>query len=361
MYGVWCKVYKEFLKIVKSALWGEAMPEQEMSDKLLHLVMQQGVGPLVFPNMHMTPMMKIVCVQNMQMQAKLQMVQEQAWKALEKAGIQGVLMKGAGLAAYYPEPQMRQWGDIDIYVGAEQYHPACAAMRATFPNALKFEEELDHYKHYNLIADGVSIEIHRVTIDLQHPRDGRLYARMEREGMAHARELKAGELTVAVPETSYNALLVFLHSWEHMLSAGANVRQLCDLALLLAHESAHIDAEYLYRCLKALRLTDVWQLYMYVLVHDLGLKQDKALFYTDRCGDRAERMISDLLNGRMEAPRASDEVPAGRIARKIHTMRERQANARRIQQYSSEYARHMRATTWLHGAARLFAKDRRWE
>ena len=70
--------------------------------------------------------MKAVCMQNMQTQVKLQIVLERAWKALEKAGIQPVLMKGAGLAALYPDPSMRQWGDIDLFVGKEQYHPACA-------------------------------------------------------------------------------------------------------------------------------------------------------------------------------------------------------------------------------------------
>ena len=59
-------------------------------------------------------------------------------------------------------------------------------MRETFPKALKFDEDLDHYKHYNLIADGISIEIHRVSIDFQHPIDERRYARMERYGMEHA-------------------------------------------------------------------------------------------------------------------------------------------------------------------------------
>ena len=94
-------------------------------------------------------------MRNMQMQAKMMVVLEKAWSALEEAGIKAVLMKGLGLAQYYPAVEQRQWGDIDLYVGPEQYHPACAVMRATFPEALKFDEELDHYKHYNLIADGV--------------------------------------------------------------------------------------------------------------------------------------------------------------------------------------------------------------
>ena len=334
--------------------------------------LRQGVGPMVFParlekgidpanNMRM----KAVCMQNMQTQAKLQIVLERAWKALEKAGIQPVLMKGAGLAALYPDPSMRQWGDIDLFVGKEQYHPACAVMRETFPNALKFDEELDHYKHYNIIADGVSIETHRVSVSMTHPMDVRRYAKMEAFGVKHASELKIGDLRLKVFEPTFNALFVFLHSWEHMMTKGAGVRQLCDLAMLLHTNKEAIDTRLLRQWLKALHLYDVWQLYAYNLVQSLGYPREEMLFYTESVASRAEKMMADLLAGRMDeglmAEGKKEKAPKNRYLRKIHTMKERMRNARRIGQYSPEYARHMKAAIWLSGLSRLFAKDRHWE
>ena len=181
--------------------------------------MAQGVGPFVFPKrleQGIDPAnsvrMKTVCLQNMQEQVKMHYTLEKAWQALEDAGIEPVLMKGAGLAALYPEPQMRQWGDVDLFVGKEQYHPACAAMRSAFPKALKFDEELDHYKHYNLIADGVSIEVHRVTMALTHPVDKRRYAEMEEYGRENSERLVLNGLEVAVFEPTFNALFVSMHS-----------------------------------------------------------------------------------------------------------------------------------------------------
>ena len=369
------------MALVRAALWNEALPEVEMSEEMLQLIMRQGVGPLVFPKMPMTPMMKMVCVQNMQTQAKLQHTLVKAWEALTKAGIEPVLMKGAGLAVLYPEMQLRAWGDIDLFVGKEQYHSACKVMRDTFPGALKFDEELDHYKHYNIIADGVSIETHRVTVGLQHPLDEKRYARMEAYGTAHAEKLTVNGLEVKVFEPTFNALFVFMHAWEHMLTAGANLRQWCDLALLLHRYHERIDARLLERWLKQLRLLDVWQLYAYNMLNGLGLPREECLLYSERVAERAERMLEDLLEG----DRGKDEgrfatgrrkrlqdngeglkvkgegKKANRFVRKWGTMKERMKNAERIGQYSPEYARHMRAETLLHGALRLFAKDRRWE
>ena len=339
--------------------------------------LRQGVGPMVFParlekgiDPTNSMRMKAVCMQNMQTQAKLQIVLERAWKALEKAGIKPVLMKGAGLAALYPDPSMRQWGDIDLFVGKEQYHPACAVMRETFPGALKFDEELDHYKHYNIIADGVSIETHRVSVSFSHPIDERRYAKMEAFGVKHASELVIGDLRLQIFEPTFNALFVFLHSWEHMMSSGASIRQLCDLALLLHKYKEAIDARLLRKWLKALHLYDVWQLYAYNLVQSLGYPRDEVLFYTESVAARAEKMMADLLAGRMDerlkdagakGEEKKGETPKNRYLRKIHTMQERMRNARRIGQYSPEYARHMKATILLSGLARLFAKDRHWE
>jgi len=360
-----------YLAQVRAALWGGhvAWPE-EQTERLLRLHAMQGTGALVFPvvleqaslSSYARAQMKGLCLQTIQQQVPLQYTLEKAWSALEKAGIHAVLMKGAGLAAFYPEPQRRSWGDIDLFVGKDQYHPAAATMRETFPNALKFDEELDHYKHYNLIADGVSIEIHRVTVGLQHPLDERRYVRFEQEGMTKSEErLMINGLEVRVPEPTFNALLIFLHSWEHAITQGANLRQLCDLALLLQHYDDRIDKERLKNYLKALHLQDAWTLYAYILQYCLGLEGDWSLFAGTSVAPRAEQFLTDLLEGRLSEPKNDKIVATNRFARKFGTMKQRIATARRIGQYSPSYGRHMIATTLLHGASRLFAKDRHWE
>lgn len=364
-------VFETYLNLVRAALWDKeyVLWPAEQTEQLLWLNAMQGTGALVFPRVlgqedipvSAKMQMKGACVHTMQQQVHLQHTLEVVWAALEKAGIRPVLMKGAGLAALYPEPQLRAWGDIDLFVGKEQYHPACAVMRDTFPDALKFDEELDHYKHYNIIADGVSIETHRVTVTLQHPADERRYAKMEQIGMTDTCSMTIGNCALQVPEPTFNALFVFLHSWEHMLTAGANLRQLCDVTLLLHYYRNRIDALRLKRWLKALRLLDVWQLYMFIAVQYLGLPEEEALFFDMKVQERAKRLSEDLLAGKMLAAKPSKTETKNRFARKFHTMNERLQNAQRIQRYSPVYARHMAVTTLLHGALRLFAKDRHWE
>ena len=369
-------LFETYLQWVQRALWGKAddvlaKPDDATLAALVPLCAEQATGPLVFPSLLTSGLlpegstlrmqMKAVCAQTMQQQVKLRHTLGMAWQALTEAGIKPVLMKGAGLAALYSDASQRAWSDIDLFVGKEQYHPSCAVLRDTFPKALKFDEELDHYKHYNLIADGVSIEIHRVTAALPHPIDDRRYARMEAYAVAHACEQEIEGSKVKVLEPTFNALFVFLHAWEHMQTRGACVRQLCDIALVLHHYAEQIDRKRLKRYLEALHLMDIWRVYMYALVRYIGLAEPEAPFYSEAYATRAERLMTDLLQGEGVEKNVTEKSPANRWLRKIHTMQERLHDAQRIRPYSASYARHTNAGILLRGALRLFAKDRHWE
>ena len=148
------------------------------------------------------------------------------------------------------------------------------------------------------------------------------------------------------------------------MTKGANVRQLCDLALLLNHYHGRIDTRRLQRWLRALCLTDVWRLYMRLIVNDLGMSAERAPFYTNDASvaSRAERMMQALLDGpEPEETHPEASAPKNRFVRKWGTMQVRLRNARRLTPFSPAYARHMAWAVLLSGAARLFAKDRHWE
>ena len=145
------------------------------------------------------------------------------------------------------------------------------------------------------------------------------------------------------------------------MTSGANLRQLIDFTLLLQHNFGMMIVPDLERYLKALHLMDVWHLLVYIAVDRLGLHLYEAPCYSARCRRRADRLLSDLLDGKLHQPKNDASAPKNRILRKLHTMHERLKEARRMRRYSPSYARHMVMTTILHGASRLFAADRRWE
>lgn len=266
-----------------------------------------------------------------------------ALDALEAGGITPVLLKGLALAHYYPNPDERYSGDIDIYVGKEHYHDGARILRETFPDAPHFDEEAEYFKHYNLNIGSTAIEMHRVSAAFSHPHDARVYDKLEREGLQrHFVRYERGEDKWNEPEYNFNVLFVFIHSWHHLITESASIRQFKDLAFLLL--GGKPDVTYLEKNLKRLHLLYAWQLYAYILVNYLSLPAERCPLYTDKCAARAQLLFQSMLHPKQVArEEAKDPAPKNVILRKIYTFRIRLREAQAIARFEPHYARH---TVW---------------
>lgn len=348
----------------------------EKWQELLQLAQRQGTASVISdvllslpeeerPPKAMQTQTKAVCARSMMAQAEQKQVMQKAMKALQDGGITPVLLKGLGLARNYPKPYLRSCGDVDIYVGKENYHKGAKILRETFPDMPRFETEEDFFKHYNINVGSTAIEMHRVSAMFQHPKDAKVYDELEREGlqnnMVHYTD---GEDEWNEPEWKFNVMFVFIHSWDHFVTESASMRQICDLTLLLHHHSDIAALErYLRTNLKKLHLFHAWQLYAYIMVNYLGLPKEQCPLYTNACAEKADRMLSSILHGREKIEQNDKPAPKNVILRKLYTLRERIRKAREIRTYESHYARHMVATAFAQSWERFKKGEntRKWE
>jgi hypothetical protein len=365
---------KTYLELLEAAIWGKELTNERLKElttervnDVIRLAAFQGTGPLVFDQLlklrglsipeALRMQMKQQCMMSIMQQNSMIPLLTQAWKALEEEKIHPVLLKGFGLAQYYPQPYLRQWGDIDIYVGQSNYHTACGKLRETFPNAMHSDKEDEDYKHYNFDFDNTAIETHRVSMVFAHPIDRKFYAKLEEQCL-----IKDGPkkdffgVEVTIPEDTFNVFFVFLHAWHHFETTGMNVKQLCDLAVLLQAKHNVIDTNRLRRILTQLHLLEVWQLIMYILVKYLDLPQDKTPFYTIDCSRRAELFFERVLtegNNRAHSKINADGVCY--LQRKWLTFQSRIADSQIVKTYAPKYARHKFIGDLLHGIERIMA------
>lgn len=333
-------------------------------NEVIRLAAFQGTGPLVYDQLLKMPDLEISAELRMQMkqQCMMSMMQQQvmmpilskAWTTLEEADIHPVLLKGLALAQYYPQPHLRQWGDIDLYVGQKQYHKACAVLRDAFPEAKHPAEEFEFLKHYNFVFGNTVLEMHRVSMSFAHPRDRRYYERLEEQYLTKdgpTFEIEGMEITT--PEDTFNVFFTFLHAWHHFVETGMNMKQLCDVAVLLHAKRDVIDRVRLREMLRKLHLMEVWQLFMYIIVNDLGLPEEECPFYTDQCKERAELLFKRILresSARKHEP--SKAKSPSYLKRKWITFQSRMADSRLVKPYAPRYARHMAWSDILHGIER---------
>jgi hypothetical protein len=223
---------------------------------------------------------------------------------LSQHNIPATLLKGASLAGLYPDADMRDYGDVDVYVGEEHYHRAAEIVTAAYPDA-HWHSDIRGGIHYILVLDDKMdrvVELHRVTMEFHDKKADALYQGFTHKYLSQPDSMSLGGVALPVPAAAYNALYVFMHAWHHFESTGVGFRQLGDWALCL-HEvyeksspqewcewCAEIDA-----ILTALHMKTAWQTFAHVLVEQLHLPSEECPLYTQAYRGRARRLLRQLL------------------------------------------------------------------
>ncbi len=383
-----------FLRLLEDAVSGEQSgPVIEFTDadwqQFCSLSMRQGVAPLVYNEVlcnkeyalpeSIRMEMKQVCASQMLHYPRLQALLRTTFDHLTQAQLQPVLLKGFGLAELYPRPELRVWGDLDVYVGPVQYHKAASVLRSAFPNAKHHDEEWEELKHYNFVMPDGLIEMHRHSILPSHPRDKEIYFRLEKEAMLpdHTESLYLSDMdrTVILPELKFNMFFTFLHAWNHFVEEGLAWKQLCDVYLLARKAYYHYAASaealqeyqtYLQTNVKAMCLQEAWQLVGYMLVDKLHLPAQMWFGYEGKQCDTFYHEVMDeglLREQKREALhnryiRREQSLQMPRLLRKWKTLRLRFADSRWLKTYAPRYARHQMAAAFYKGMSRLFKKEK---
>lgn len=368
------KNQETYMELLKAAIWDGELTNENVRElgsngvtEIIRLAAFQGTGPLVYDQLlklrdveipaALCIQMKQQCMMCMMQQNTMMPILKQAWNALTKADIHPVLLKGLALAQYYPQPHLRQWGDIDLYVGKKQYHQACKVLDATFPDADHPADDDEDRKHYNYVFQNTVLEMHRISMEFAHPKDRRYYEQLEERYLTKEGPVFDFDgLTITTPEDTFNVFFTFLHAWHHFAETGMNMKQLCDVAVLLHAKRDVIDAERLREMLTKLHLIEVWQLFMYIIANYLGLPVDECLFYTDASKERAELLFERIMREssarNVEGGKLKVESGKFYLKRKWITFQSRIADSLLVKPYAPKYAWHKMVGDVLHGIKR---------
>lgn len=134
------KAVAVFEELLRAGLWGTPLSErwkelqEEDWKQVLWLARQQTVQGLVFDGLQvikdapaLEKLMFGLTVQVIRIEQLNQLLDRTAShfsEQLRENGVQAVLLKGQGVATLYPHPKRRQCGDIDLFVGVEQFEKA---------------------------------------------------------------------------------------------------------------------------------------------------------------------------------------------------------------------------------------------
>ena len=214
---------------------------------------------------------------------------------LRKYGIEPVLLKGQGVAKYYPMPELRQCGDIDVYVGQDNFSKACEVI-GEMSSPEDHQGDIPSLKHFHTRIGHAFIEIHRYTDVYWPKRYDRVYQKISDAGMhSDLVPLDFFGVPVMSPSVDFNVFFIFNHFWHHFIADGVGLRQLCDWVRLMHVNHGKINLDYLSDVLCKMRLMKEWQVFGYIAVNTLGLPADEMPFYDPKYKKTAEKVLELIM------------------------------------------------------------------
>ena len=182
---------------------------------------------------------------------------------LSSLSLQSCILKGQGLAVLYPDPDLRQSGDIDVWVsrcGEEnpghcgEENPGCCGEgkpgrrggETSYRRAIvrllgeKWPVGKTFYHHVDVFPFGkigTSVEVHFTPSWMFSPRTNRILQRYFAVNGAAQFGNRLPEKGFSVCTGGFNVVYGMVHLYRHLLLEGFGLRQLCDYYQILAHSS----------------------------------------------------------------------------------------------------------------------------
>lgn len=138
-------------------------------------------------------------------------VQEEVEKVMNRHLVDTLVLKGTHLAQYYPQPELREFGDIDLYFYSRHDEADEIAHREL---GVTIHNDSQHHTKYDL--RGVTVESHYDFLNRYYPRsNGRLEASLKK----------------MAPSANFEVLFLMRHMAGHFAASGITLRDITDFYL----------------------------------------------------------------------------------------------------------------------------------
>lgn len=190
-------------------------------------------------------------------------------------GYDSVILKGQGVARYYPQPLYRTPGDIDIWLYGKKRN-IIRYVRKKFPNCRPVYHHVDFP-----VANDVEVEIHFTPSWMNNYFDNKRLQKFFNDIKEHERKnlvtFGDSEDKTAISSTEFNRVFILVHIYRHLFSEGIGLRQLLDYYYTLQQGFSESDRMITLHTLNELKMLRFTGAVMYVMQTVFGLKREYML------------------------------------------------------------------------------------
>lgn len=197
---------------------------------------------------------------------------------LEKEGIRAILLKGAATASYYPVPELRKSGDVDILIPqGNDFGRAVELLEEAKFVRCESQSALHHIELKN--QEGICVELHRILAEpFESGKMNRYLETLLAEFDKHVQRNNSWGVTLYQPTDAYHAFYLIVHMLQHFLRAGFGLKFLCDWTVFWNREIAAKEKETFLRLVRESGTQGFVEVLTEACVRYLGLAADNVSF-----------------------------------------------------------------------------------
>lgn len=165
-----------------------------------------------------------------------QEVQQDIIDTMQKHGIETLVLKGTHLSQYYPQPETREFGDLDLYF-YDRHDEADRVAR----EVLKVEVSNDAHHHSKYNYRGVTVESHYDFLNTHYPPSNRRYETLLKE---------------QAPSPTFEVLFLLRHMAGHFAASRITLRDLVDWVLTCKTLKEKVDWSLVNKTIEDFGMTD---------------------------------------------------------------------------------------------------------
>lgn len=298
----------KFLQLVRAGLWG-TVPPVALFDKLTdwndiyNLSKQQAVLGVALDGINLLPanlrpprlLYLKWCAEVLEIEDENHRLDKEMinlFSLLEENGTRPVLMKGQGVARNYPYPLHRTSGDIDIFVGKEDYDKVNNLLAIDGKALEKWSP-----KHLMFEWHDVVVENHRLMVKLNNPATDKKIQRIIEDWYLNGKtdEIIIEGYKITLPPIDFDLVFLLLHSVVHLMGFGVGLRQVCDWAMMLHTRKGEINKQNVLKILKKLGLVSAARIFGALSVKYLGLPEEDLVIPFKKSDIRyADQLLNDI-------------------------------------------------------------------
>jgi len=164
----------------------------------------------------------------------------QITKELSALSLKSCILKGQGLAMLYPHPDLRQCGDIDVWVTNNE---SGMVDRRQIVNLIdsKWTTGKTFYHHVDIKPfgpDGTEVEVHFTPSWMNSPLSNDKLQKYFAKSAGRQFENYFLDKGFNAPTNDFNTVYGMIHLYRHLMTEGFGLRQLCDYYEILTHSSS---------------------------------------------------------------------------------------------------------------------------